>query len=187
MNGEMSQLKGEPVEEQQTGWVQAGRIMRIDAAPGGGYLVMIWSTRAEFAARNLGHLEVLHGLRPRQTLSYDDTGEVYYAVEMTYLPDFVETGAPVMLRVDEQDGSAMDLYPDALCQEGPYLPYELHLVCPLEHQGRWLRRRDHSVYECACGAIWDVAPEDGEEPDDIWVLPDGDGSADGGGVDTPSW
>ena len=159
------------MEDQRTAWVHPGRITSITTGPGGGYLLVIWSTKAAFAARDLDRLEVVRDLKPLGTLPYDETGEVYYSVELELLLDYVETGAGVMLEIDEQDETIIQLYPDALCQEGPYLPYELYLVCPVQRQGTWFRRRDTSVYECACGAIWDVAPEDGEDTDGLMGRP----------------
>ena len=67
-----------------------------------------------------------------------------------------------MVGVDEQDENAIHLHPDALYQE-PYLPNEMFLLCPVEQQGRWCRQGDEAVYECPCGAVWDVAPEDGQD------------------------
>ena len=88
---------------------------------------------------------MVRDLKPLGTLPYDETGEAYCSVELELLLDYVETGAGVMLEIDEQDETIIQLYPDALCQEGPYPPYELYLVCPVQHQGTWFRRRDTSV------------------------------------------
>ena len=70
-----------------------------------------------------------------------------------------------MVEVDEQDEYAIHLHPDALYQE-PYLPNEMFLFCPVEQQGRWCRQGDEAVYECLCGAVWDVAPEDRQETEE---------------------
>ena len=92
---------------------------------------------------------MVRDLTPLRTLTYDDTGEVYLSLELEHLPDYVETGAPVMVEVDEHDENVMHLYPDALCQEEPILPYELQLFCPVEREGRrvpakgWLGLRVH--------------------------------------------
>ncbi len=148
-------------------WVHPGRVTSISTGPGGGYLLVVWSTRATFAVRDLEQIEVVRDLTPLRTLTYDDTGEVYLSLELEHLPDYVETGAPVMVEVDEHNENVMHLYPDALCQEEPILLYELQLFCPVEREGRRFQRRDGSVYECTCGAAWDVASEDEEEMDSL--------------------
>ena len=49
-----------------------------------------------------------------------------------------------------------------------YLPGVLFLVCPAERRGSWFRQTgDDSVYECSCGARWNIFPEDRREMDEI--------------------
>ena len=148
------------VDEQRPAWVQPGRITGIETSPGGRYLVTIRS-----AARNLDQREVVRNLTPLTIISNFDTGLVSYTVELESLPDHMRTGGPVMVEVDEQDEYAIHLHPDALYQE-PYLPNEMFLFRPVEQQGRWCRQGDEAVYECPCGAVWDVAPEDGQETEE---------------------
>ena len=138
------------MEEQRPVWVQPGRITDIVTRSGGGYLVTIRSTTVRFAARNLNQREVVQDLTLLIIMSNEDTDLVYYTVELESLPDHVQIGDPVMVEVDEEDDHhVIHLHPDALYQE-PYLPDDMHLLCPVEHQGRWRRQGDEAVYECPC-------------------------------------
>ena len=154
------------VEEQRPVWVQPARITGIVMRSGGGYLVTIRSTTVRFAARNLNQREVVRDLTRLIIMSNEDTDLVYYTVELESLPDHVQIGNPVMVEVDEEDDHVIHLHPDALYQE-PYLPDDMYLYCPVEHEGRWRRQGDEAVYECPCGAIWDISPEEGKEKDGI--------------------
>ena len=131
----------------------------MEPSPGGRCSVSVDSTTVTFAARNLDQQGVIRDLTLWPIISNMDTGEVYYTVELESVPDHVRIGRPVLVEVDQEDDHVIHLHPGALYQE-LYLPHLLYLVCPEERRGQWCRQKDNSVYECPCGARWDVFPED---------------------------
>ena len=146
--------------------VHPGRITAIEPAPGGAYSVTIDSTTVSFAARNLDQRGVIRDLTLWTIISNMDTGEVYYTVRLESLPVHVRTGRRALVEMDEEDDHVIHLHPGALYQE-LYPPGILFLVCPAEPRSRWFRQKEYSVYECPCGARWDIFPEDPEVADEM--------------------
>ena len=149
----------EEMEEQAVTWVRPGRITSIEEMQSGRRLVSIACPGAMFAAVDLGERGVIRDLVLQGGMINHDTGEEVFVVGLDVLPEYVRVGMPVLVQADDEDEFAIHLHPDPLHRE-PYLPSALHLVCPAEQVGRWCSLVEDSVYECPCGATWEVLPEE---------------------------